>query len=174
MEKSVNERQLDVLRWISDDCPAGKWPEGDYSYKTSAKALQRRGLVNITGHATSWAASITETGTYYLEHGTYPPDPRTMRSARPAKSAAHKGDGSALKYARALIKQLQAEGTVTISETLTSRLARATAAPCTRAEPTTSHQKDRSCDSPAAILETSSSSSAPPHQTRRLTGTASG
>src|SRR5699024_1215472 len=70
--------------------------------------LQYRGLVNITGHAKSWAASITETGTYYLEHGAYP-------LTDPANSA-HKGGGPALTHARALIKQLQHEGMITISD----------------------------------------------------------
>lgn len=71
MERPINERELDALRWEAEDCPAAKWPEGDCSYKTSAKALQSRGLVNITGHARTWKASITGTGTDYLEHGDH-------------------------------------------------------------------------------------------------------
>ena len=69
----MNDRQLEVLRWVADGCPEGKWPEEDFSYKTSAAALKARGLVSIRGHARTWTAAVTEAGTHYLEHGTYPP-----------------------------------------------------------------------------------------------------
>lgn len=77
----MNDRQLDVLKWIAEGCPAGKWPEGDHSYRRSAAALKARGLVSITGHAKTWSASTIEAGTYYLEHGTYPPDSSGSRSS---------------------------------------------------------------------------------------------
>lgn len=40
MDSRVNGRQLEVLRWIADGCLEGKWPEDDFSYKTSAAALK--------------------------------------------------------------------------------------------------------------------------------------
>lgn len=118
MKGPLNERQLDVLRWIADDCPEGKWAEEDYSYKTSAKALESRGLVKISGHGKTWTASITAAGTYYLEHGTYPPDRATKSTSRSrtAQPAGRKKESPALKQARALIQQLQDEGTITITD----------------------------------------------------------
>ncbi len=44
---SLSERQLKVLRWIAGGCPAEAWDADDFTYKTSAQALQNRGLVKI-------------------------------------------------------------------------------------------------------------------------------
>lgn len=41
--------------------------------KISAAALKSRGLATVIGHGRSWTATITDSGTHYLEHGTYPP-----------------------------------------------------------------------------------------------------
>lgn len=77
-----------------------------------------RGLVRITGHGKSWTATITETGTYYLEHGTYPraSQPEPARSAASRTPAPSKNESSVQKEARALIKRLQHEGTITIED----------------------------------------------------------
>lgn len=118
MKSPVNQRQLDVLRWVADGCPAGRWAEDDYSYKTSAVALQVRGLVKITGRGRTWAATITEAGIYYLGHGAYPAAPHAAPviaadSGRPAPS---KHERPVLKQARELIDRLTNEGTVTIAD----------------------------------------------------------
>lgn len=113
IKSRVNERQLDVLRWVADDCPAGTWPEGDYSYRSSAKALALRGLVSIVGHGRSWTATITEAGTYYLEHDAYPDD-ELARSAAEGSPSPRKKGSSVLEQARVLIKRLQDEGTISI------------------------------------------------------------
>lgn len=75
MSGPINDRLLEVLRWIADGCPAGKWADNDFMYKTSAMALNSRGLVLVQGRGRNWSATVTvtESGAYYLEHGTYPP-----------------------------------------------------------------------------------------------------
>ncbi|MDX9721487.1 MAG: hypothetical protein RBU37_12130 [Myxococcota bacterium] len=45
-QRPVNEQQLEVLRWISVDCPGGVMT--DFSYKTSAIALRNLGLAEVS------------------------------------------------------------------------------------------------------------------------------
>jgi hypothetical protein len=56
----LNYRQLEVLRWISDGCPDGRW--NDFSYKTMANALEWRGLVAVSKRGGVWTASILPAG----------------------------------------------------------------------------------------------------------------
>lgn len=125
MDGRVNDRQLEVLRWIADGCPEGRWTEDDFSYKTSAAALKSRGLVTIKGRGRTWSVAITEAGTHYVEHGTYPPSdtpPAPIasrdRTRRAAPAALDLGDGASetLKQATALIKQLQESGRITLAD----------------------------------------------------------
>lgn len=67
----LSARQLDVLRWLADGSPDRDWP--DETYKHSARALQSRGLAEVTRKRKVWTASITESGRFYLRHGCYPP-----------------------------------------------------------------------------------------------------
>ncbi|WP_418063181.1 helix-turn-helix domain-containing protein [Pimelobacter simplex] len=76
MDSRVNPRQVEVLKWIADGCPDGRWPAGDYSHVLSGNALANRGLAAIKGRGPRWSASITDDGRYYLEHGSYPPGHR--------------------------------------------------------------------------------------------------
>ena len=115
----MNDRQLEVLRWIADGCPEGRWRKDDFSYKVSAGALKSRGLVTIRGHAATWAASITEAGAHYLEHGSYPAgSTRPHRTSRGSRAGAtvssaplDRDDGATetLTQAKALIQRLQRE-----------------------------------------------------------------
>lgn len=66
----LNDAQLEVLRWIGDGCPDDVYH--DWSHRSSARALSNRGLVTVEGHGSKWRAMLTESGTYYLAHGTYP------------------------------------------------------------------------------------------------------
>lgn len=118
MKSPLNDRQLDVLKWITGGCLAGSWPEGDYSYKTSAAALKARGLVTITGHAKTWSASTTEAGTYYLEHGTYPPNSSGVQASSVGAAGLRTDDSdpAALKRARAMVERLHKEGTITVAD----------------------------------------------------------
>jgi hypothetical protein len=70
MPRPITSRQLDVLRWIGDGCPPGRW--AGETHKASARALASRGLAKV-GRAKSadgaWSATLTEAGRYYLDHG---------------------------------------------------------------------------------------------------------
>ena len=63
----LNEAQLKVLRWINDGSPDGAFT--GWAHRSSARMLAGRGLVHVRGHGTTWTASITPEGAYYLEHG---------------------------------------------------------------------------------------------------------
>lgn len=56
----LTTHQVLVLKWIGDGHPEKIPP--DYSLRISARALERRDLVRITGHGPSWAASLTDQG----------------------------------------------------------------------------------------------------------------
>jgi hypothetical protein len=76
MPRPITSRQLNVLHWIGDGCPPGRW--ADETHKTSARVLASRGLAKVgrpksTGGARS--ATLTEAGRYYLDHGRYPAPP---------------------------------------------------------------------------------------------------
>jgi hypothetical protein len=66
----INARQLEVLQWIADGCPHGVMK--DYTYKTTAIALQGRRLVTLTRKGGGWQAELTDRGDHYLRHRTYP------------------------------------------------------------------------------------------------------
>jgi hypothetical protein len=74
--KTLTEAQVALLRWISEGCPDGQM-EG-HSYRISAAALRRKGLVNISGRGPRWTATITASGREYLEKvdSPAPPIPR--------------------------------------------------------------------------------------------------
>jgi hypothetical protein len=62
----LNNKQVNVLRWVRDGCPAGIFTEG-YEHRIIARALERRGLVKITGSGSSWEAVATEAGETWQE-----------------------------------------------------------------------------------------------------------
>lgn len=69
-ERTVNARQLEVLTWIVDGCPEGVMSGVDH--KTTAKALQRRRLVVVSGKGEAWSAKATDGGKYFVKHRHYP------------------------------------------------------------------------------------------------------
>ena len=66
-ERTVNARQLEVLRWISEGCPDDVMT-GD-THKVTARALESRGLVKVSGCGAGWKAQTTDAGRYFVEHG---------------------------------------------------------------------------------------------------------
>lgn len=88
----------------------------DIAFRTSARALQRRHLVDITRKGGIWRAQVTAAGSYWLEHGRHPDDPATPRKEtkrRPAANRKQKGAAAELDEARRLIERLQSEnGTI--------------------------------------------------------------
>lgn len=73
MYKPLNDDQLAVLRWVGDGRPKGMYDDG-YEHRITARALERRGLIKVSGHGSSWTATLTPGGRYYLEHGAYEPE----------------------------------------------------------------------------------------------------
>lgn len=63
-KRELTSRQKYVLQWISDGCPSNDWLA--QRYKQSARMLAGYGLVKITGHSTTWKATITERGLLVL------------------------------------------------------------------------------------------------------------
>lgn len=97
VDPRVNPRQLEVLQWIADGCPDGRWPPDDVSFKLSSVALQNRKLVTIRGRGPRWTATITDAGRHYLEHGAYPDDhPLALKPAAPTASTLAAEDAPAL------------------------------------------------------------------------------
>ena len=74
--KTLTEAQSALLRWIDDGCPDGVY-EG-FFHRISAAALERRGLLAVTGKGPAWSAELTEAGEEYLAKvdGPAPPVPR--------------------------------------------------------------------------------------------------
>jgi hypothetical protein len=57
LDTSLNSRQLDILSWVYEGCPDGRW--SDFTYKTVAIALQSRRLVEVSKRGGTWSARIS-------------------------------------------------------------------------------------------------------------------
>lgn len=84
-DAALSTRQVEVLRWISQGCPDGVWP--DFTYKTTTYALAARNLVKVDRRHGSWSAVLTDAGRFYLDNGRYPPE-QTGTGSRPATDSA--------------------------------------------------------------------------------------
>jgi hypothetical protein len=60
----------------------------DFTYKTTAVALQGRRLVIVSRKGGVWTAATTEAGDHYLRHGTYP---SRHEAFSPAQHCQHPG-----------------------------------------------------------------------------------
>lgn len=98
---------------------------GRFLVQDQRRRSQVRGLATIKGRGRTWSVAITEAGTHYVEHGTYPPSdtpPAPIasrdRTRRAAPAALDLGDGASetRKQATALIKQLQESGRITLAD----------------------------------------------------------
>lgn len=58
----LNDRQLQVLAWVVAGCPEGSFPPGDYAHRITARALESRGLLTVTGRGATWSAEATDDG----------------------------------------------------------------------------------------------------------------
>ncbi|OBG96899.1 hypothetical protein A5697_20285 [Mycobacterium sp. E3251] len=67
----LNQRQMEVLRWIKEGCPDGRWT--DFTFKTTANALASRRLVRVSKRGGVWSSAVLPAGEYYLTHSQYPP-----------------------------------------------------------------------------------------------------
>lgn len=79
--KTLNAKQLTVLRWVGDGCPEGVLH--GYDHRISAAALRNRGLIETFGRGPTWSAAITEAGREYLTlvDGPNPPLPRQANTS---------------------------------------------------------------------------------------------
>lgn len=68
----LNQRQIDVLRWIKDGCTDGRWT--DFTFKTTTTALASRRLVTVSKRGGVWSAALLPAGEHYLLNGEYPAD----------------------------------------------------------------------------------------------------
>ena len=66
----LNEAQEEVLRWIADGCPDGRFV--GFGHRTTARALSRRLLVRIAGRGPTWRAEVTPRGQAHIR-GEEPP-----------------------------------------------------------------------------------------------------
>ena len=83
LDAPLSRRQLDVLRWIRDGCPDGRWT--DFTFKTTATALASRRLVTVSKRRGIWSASILPAGRHYLTNSAYPEGRwRPRRGRRPS------------------------------------------------------------------------------------------
>ena len=69
-ERTLNARQLEVLQWVVEGCPAGVMT--DATHKTTARALHKRHLVRVSRRGGVWKAEATEAGRHFVKHGQYP------------------------------------------------------------------------------------------------------
>ncbi|RDI53323.1 hypothetical protein [Nocardia mexicana] len=60
----LNQKQVEVLQWVLDGCPEGVFT--GFEHRATARALERRGLITITGKRRTWAAAITDVGRKWL------------------------------------------------------------------------------------------------------------
>jgi excisionase family DNA binding protein len=98
----LSDRQVNVLRWISDGCPDCEWP--DESHKLSARALESRGLARVRRRGKRWHAVLTEDGQHYLDHGHYA-QPQLPEPASPlslARSGQTAGPSATMTARRAV------------------------------------------------------------------------
>jgi len=70
--KALTEQQITLLRWVAAGCPNG---EAEGSYRISAAALRRRGLITTSGRGPAWSAAITPKGREYLARAGSPEPP---------------------------------------------------------------------------------------------------
>jgi hypothetical protein len=114
----LSQRQLEVLQWVANGSPDGVWT--DFTYKTVAYGLARRHLVVVERRPSSWRATITAQGTYYLQHGSYPladtADQRTPLGQDTAKPAPARTGPPVSISPQSLIDDLQADGTITLTD----------------------------------------------------------
>jgi hypothetical protein len=117
----LNARQMDVLRRIGNGDDLSR-PE-DVGLRTSARALQGRGLVKVTRRDGGWQAVITGAGEYYLQHGRHPGHPGPEQQDTPVRQPALSAQRaqrplSQNRHAAAarLIKRLESEQQITIED----------------------------------------------------------
>ncbi len=94
---SLNEKQARVMEWVKAGCPQDVFISG-YQHRVIARALERRGLVDITGRGPTWHATATTQGQQWHQPtpeiaaddipSVNPSDPPSSASGPPPKTEA--------------------------------------------------------------------------------------
>ena len=66
LPSTLNDKQIEILRWVAEGAPAARYPDG-FAHRITARALASRGFVSIIGGGPSWEAAITPAGLEWLE-----------------------------------------------------------------------------------------------------------
>ncbi|PPG18963.1 hypothetical protein C5C74_08280 [Rathayibacter sp. AY1E8] len=66
LPSTLNEKQVEILRWVEEGCPSEWYPDG-FAHRITARALDTRGYVRVLGRGPSWSAMITPAGREWLE-----------------------------------------------------------------------------------------------------------
>lgn len=110
--KALNDRQLEVLKWIGAGCPPRDWP--DYTHRTTARALASRGLVTVRGHGPSWVATMASSGLAYLENGPPSKSKTTARSTKQSTPTRDPNSGTPITAESVLAALKDADGVLTV------------------------------------------------------------
>jgi hypothetical protein len=65
----LNRKQVEVLEWIRNGCPGNIFTSG-YEHRIIARALERRGLIDINGRGPTWSAVVTAAGKEWQDSGS--------------------------------------------------------------------------------------------------------
>lgn len=108
----INDRQLQLLARIVGGDTLSK--PADSGLRTTAYALQARGLITTSKRAGVFTAVATDAGKYYLEHGRHPdaeslqaPGTQPTVKSTAAKAQSQSPSRSIIDEARAMIDRLQ-------------------------------------------------------------------
>lgn len=66
LPSTLNDKQVEVLRWVSKGCSSACYPDG-FAHRITARALAVRGYVEIEGRGTTWNCWVTASGAEWLE-----------------------------------------------------------------------------------------------------------
>jgi hypothetical protein len=116
METTINEKQLAVLRWIADGCPAGVY--SGVAHKVSAAALRSRGLVRTSGRGATWTAELTGAGQQLLDRPQSRAGSRRggARTTPDGASATSQGGTSLAKTEQLVADVIAAGGKLTLPD----------------------------------------------------------
>lgn len=92
--------QYDLLKWVADGCPDDVY-DGT-SHRVSARSLHNRGLIQVSGKSTTWAAKITPQGTRILQEQTTRVETARQRERQEAQARAEREREQQLLRARAV------------------------------------------------------------------------
>lgn len=75
LPSTLNDKQVEILRWVQEGCPGSRYLDG-FAHRITARALEARGYVTIHGHGASWSCLPTTSGIAWLEvHPVATPEP---------------------------------------------------------------------------------------------------